>query len=139
MTPQRGQEGQVTVLVLGFALVCFAVAGLAVDGTRAFLLRRTLQSKADAAALAGASEIDVVEYYETGGESVVLEPTAARTVAEQWLAERPVHTSSEVEVTPEGIAIVMRGYVRASFLSLVGIDRVDVAVQARAEPVAGSP
>jgi uncharacterized membrane protein len=57
MSPLRGEHGQTTVLVVGLALVVFAVTGLAVDGTRAFLLRRTLQNVADASAVAAAGEI----------------------------------------------------------------------------------
>jgi hypothetical protein len=52
------ERGQIAVLALGLALVVFAIAGLAVDGTRAFLARRSLQNLADAAALAGAGELD---------------------------------------------------------------------------------
>jgi len=41
------ETGQVIVLALGLTLVAFAVAGIAVDGTRVFLARRSLQNLAD--------------------------------------------------------------------------------------------
>lgn len=133
------EKGQVTILVLGFALVAFAVAGLAVDGTRAFLMRRSMQAAADAATLAAAGELDVVRYYESGGEQVWLDPAAARAVAQDWLAARGLPATAIIETTPQGVALVLRGRVRATFLGLVGIDELPVAVEARAEPVAGAP
>lgn len=70
------ERGQTTVLVLGMALLAFALSGVAVDGTRAWLYRRTLQNAADGAALAGAAELDRSAYYASGGESVVLDADA---------------------------------------------------------------
>ena len=45
--PLMSERGQVTVMALGLALMSLVMAGLAVDGTKAFLLRRTLQNAAD--------------------------------------------------------------------------------------------
>lgn len=67
-------------------MLVFATSGLAIDGTRAFLYRRTLQSAADAAALAGAGELDATRYYASKGRAVRIDPRAAEEVARRWLA-----------------------------------------------------
>lgn len=132
-----GQSGQMTILALGLALVMFSVAGLAVDGTRAFLARRTLQSAADSAALAGAGSIDVRSYYAGGGRRVVLDPLAARREALVWLERRGLPAAPEVTAGPDEIIVSLRGDVETSWLGLVGIDRVPVAVRAAARPIEG--
>lgn len=133
------ERGQVTVLVLGMALLAFAVAGLAVDGTRAWLYRRTLQNTADAAALAGAAELDRAAYYGSGGERIVLDEEASERTALRWLARRQVEARAAVDSTSDRVTIEMRGTVPTTFLSLAGLRSIDVAVSADAAPVPGTP
>ena len=135
----RDEMGQTTLLVLGLAVVAFAVVGLAVDGTRAFLMRRTLQNAADAAALAGSGEIDEVTYYSSGGRRVEINPEAAQRRATEWLRVRGVHGRAAIEATREGVRVVLRDATPTSFLRLVGIGQIPVAAEADAAPVAGSP
>ena len=80
--PLMSERGQVTVMALGLALMSLVMAGLAVDGTKAFLLRRTLQNAADSASLAGAGEIDGDAYYGSGGKTLELSPEEAVRTAE---------------------------------------------------------
>ena len=127
-----------TVLVLGLALVAFAIAGLAVDGTRAFLLRRSLQNSADAAAIAAASELDTDSYYATSGRVVRLDAEGARLVATRFILDRGLDARSQVHIERESVTVILRGRLPTSFLGLVGIDAVPVAVEARAAPIPGS-
>ena len=137
---KRGDErGQATVLVIGLALVVFAIAGLAVDGTRAFLFRRSLQNSADAAALAAAAELDRAAYYSSGGQTAVLEEDAARAAASKWLELRGLPLTAQVAVTPTRVEIVLRGRVPTTFLGLAGIAEIPVAARAYAAPIAGNP
>ena len=129
------ERGQTTLLVLGLAMVVMAVAGVAVDGTRAFLYRRTLQNAADASALAGAGELNESALYSSGGRTIVLSSGRARAVAASWLTSRGLDTGSIIEAEPSGVHVVLRGTVPTIFLGLVGIDSVPVAVRARAEPI----
>lgn len=133
------ERGQTTVLVLGMALLAFAVAGLAVDGTRAWLYRRTLQNAADSAALAGAAELDRSAYYSSGGERVVLDADASERVATSWLSGRELGARAAIRSTDGRVTIEMKGAVATTFLSLAGIDRIEVAVRADAAPIAGTP
>jgi Flp pilus assembly protein TadG len=133
------ERGQVTILVLGLALVVFAIAGLAVDGTRAFLARRSLQNGADAAALAGAAELDVKTYYATGGRTVVLDEAAARRTAAGWLGRRGLPARVQITTEPGRIGVVVRSHTPTSFLGLVGVRAIPVAAEAHAAPLAGRP
>ncbi len=127
------------MLVIGLAMVVFAIAGLAVDGTRAFLFRRSLQSSADAAALAAAAELDEAAYYSSGGEVAVLDETAARRSAAGWLQRRGLPLEAEVATSPDRVEVVVRGAVPTTFLGLAGITEIPVAARADASPIAGGP
>ena len=132
-------RGQVTVMVLGVALTAFAVAGLAVDGTRAFLLRRTLQNAADAAATAAAGEVNEEAYYASGGHEVMLDRDAARREVLRWLAQRGIQTLVSVQVGESVVSVVLRDKTPVTFLALIGVDSIPVAVEARASPISGPP
>jgi hypothetical protein len=133
------EHGQATVLVIGLSLVVFAIAGLAVDGTRAFLLRRSLQSSADAAALAAAAELDEAAYYASGGKVAVLDEPAARRSAADWLQSRGLPLKAEVAIAPDRVEVVVRAVVPTTFLGLAGITEIPVAARADASPIAGGP
>ena len=134
---ERPQSGQVTVLVLGLVIVVMAVIGVAVDGTKAFLYRRTLQSAADGAAVAGAGELDLDSYYSSGGRVVAVRPEAARAQALRLLDSRGIRTSVAIDADEASVVVVLRGKVETTFLNLVGISSIPVAVEAAAEPFAG--
>lgn len=139
MKGASGERGQATVMVLGLALLCFAISGLAVDGTRAFLARRTLQNAADGAAAAGASELDTGAYYRSGGRNVSLDPDAARRVAGRWLAQRGLGVAASVVADDRAVTVTLRDEIPTSWLGLAGIDHIPVAARARSRPLAGSP
>lgn len=130
-------EGQTTVLVLGLALVTFAVAGVAVDGSRAFLFRRALQNGADAAATAAAGELDRASYYASGGRRIELDPDAGRSTAMTILEARRLPLRHVLVHVEREVRVVLRGAVPTTFLSTVGIDEIPVAVEAVARPVRG--
>ncbi len=139
MKQGRGETGQVAVLVLGLALVAFAVGGVAIDGTRAFIFRRSLQNIADASVLAAAGELDRSTYYASGGRRIQLDVDAARRRASQLLQSRGFVAEARVAVEASGVAVVLRGDIPTTFLGVVGVTRIPVAVEARAEPFSGSP
>jgi uncharacterized membrane protein len=125
------------VLVVGLTMVVLAVTGLAVDGTRAFLFRRTLQSVADASAIAAAGEIDRTDYYTSGGRNLVLDTRRADDTARSWLAKRGFDLDIDVQTNADEIDVTARGSLSATFLSLVGVRRIPVVAEAVARPVAG--
>jgi hypothetical protein len=131
----REERGQTTILVVGITMVVFSVIGLAVDGTRAFLHRRTLQSAADAAALAGASELDRRAYYSSRGRGVSIEVDAARRAAARWLELRSLPAEAAITSSPTRVTVVLRGEIPTLFLRLIGLTRVPVAAEAASTPV----
>lgn len=128
------QRGQATVLVLGMTMVVFGIVGVAVDGTKAFIARRSLQTMADAAALAGAGELDADRYYMSRGRAAVIDPDAAASAARRWLRFRGLQADADVHVADETVTVTLRGEVPTLFLRVVGVDRLPVAVQAASSP-----
>ena len=136
---QRAESGQTTILALGLALVAFAIAGLAVDGTRAFLLRRSLQNAADAAAVGAAGELDTSSLYATGGRNVAIDPSSARAAAIELLSGRSLPARASISADATGVTVVLRASLPTTFLGVVGVGTVPVAAEARAEPFSGAP
>lgn len=132
---KRHDRGQATVFVLGMVLVVFAISGLAVDGTKAFLMRRTLQGAADAAALAGAGELDRSLLYTSGGRRLRLDPASARHAAIKFLDLRGLPGDAEVQTSEARVIVTLRSEVTTSFLRLIGVSRLPVAVEAGSAPV----
>ena len=78
----RGEQGQATVLIVGFATFLAMTIALVVDATAAYLQRQGLSSLADGAALSGA-DLGATgrEVYKGGVPEERLELTAARARA----------------------------------------------------------
>lgn len=133
------EKGHVTVLILGCVLILMGVLGVALDGTKAFIHRRTLQNAADAAVLAAAGELDAQAYYASDGAVVKLDVKAARTRAAEWISKRGLTAALDVRVDSARVTLVLRDAVSSGFLGLVGIREIPVAVEAAAEPLPGAP
>lgn len=133
----RNQSGQAMLLVLGFAVLLFAVAGVAIDGARVFILRRGLQHAADAVALAAANELDVDTLYASDGGRTVVDRDRAVGIARSLIEERGFIADLDVQVRGRVVRAVVRSSLETSFLSLVGIEKLPVAAEAAAVPVFG--
>lgn len=134
----RDECGYASILVLGFALIAIAVTGVAIDGTRAFLFRRSLQNSADAAALAGASEIDRRMYYESEGRAVTIDPQRAEARAAEWLQRRGIGASAGISTTDRSVRVVLRAELEMTFLRVIGLSSTRVGAESTAEPRAGA-
>ncbi|MGI8941824.1 MAG: pilus assembly protein TadG-related protein [Actinomycetota bacterium] len=133
----NSESGQVTIMALGLAMMSLSIAGLAVDGTKAFLLRRTLQNAADSATLAASGEVSRSELYRSGGRALALSPDDAARTARNYLALRSIDARVGIEVDDDDVRLVVRGSADTLFLALVGISDVPVAVESNASPVSG--
>ena len=78
---KRRSRGQATIFLVITLPLFLAVGGLALDAGHVFAERTHLQSIADAAARAGAIQVDEAGRYSRGDGVVRLEPTAAREAA----------------------------------------------------------
>jgi uncharacterized membrane protein len=128
----RGEEaGQVIVLVAILMVGLVAVVGLVTDGGLVFSQRRDLQNVADAAALAGAMQIDE-DAYRASGE-VVLDESAARQAAVGYLRSEGEMAYSVV-VGPTHVDVSVSRQASTGFLRVVGINSVEMSAAASAEP-----
>ncbi|HEX2646926.1 MAG TPA: pilus assembly protein TadG-related protein, partial [Candidatus Dormibacteraeota bacterium] len=66
--PPRAQRGQAIVLIALMLTVIMGMAAIAIDGSRAYALRRDLQAAVDAAALAAGDKLQQSGSY-TAAES----------------------------------------------------------------------
>lgn len=136
---RSNEDGQVTLLAMGLTLVVFAVAGLAVDGTRAFIARRSLQNLADGIAVSSAAELNTDMYYRSGGASVVVDPERAETAAAQIMRGRGLQARVRFVADEQGVEISLVAETRTTWLRLVGIESIPVSATSRAEPFPQRP
>lgn len=108
------QRGQVTLMVIGFALVLLMMTAVVTDASAAYLQRQGLDTLADGAALtaadAGASG---AEAYGAGlGDDLVLDADVARAAVADYLSRVGADTrypglTVEVSVDPTGQRVIV--------------------------------
>ena len=128
----RGDEsGQIIVLVAILMVGLVAVVGLVTDGGLVFSQRRDLQNAADAAALAGAMQIDENAY--RASSAVVLDERAARQAAVEYL-EAEGDITYVVVVRPARVEVSVSRRASTGFLQVIGIDSFEISAGASAAP-----
>jgi len=127
----HGDEGQVLVMVALMMVGVVSVVGLVSDGGLVFAQRRDLQNVADAAAAAGAMQIDEAAYRSTG--EVVLDEQLARDAAALYL-DAEGGLDYVVNVLPDRVEVSVSRQATTGFLRVIGIDGVEVSASASAEP-----
>jgi Flp pilus assembly protein TadG len=132
--PVGVQRGQVIVWTAVMLPLFLSVIGLALDGGLVFAARREAQNAADAAARAGAMQIDERAYRESGGTRVVLDLGRARATAAEYLAGYGTSLTASVAAEPEQLVVQVSRDVSTSFVRLVGISTVRIAASATGEP-----
>ena len=128
---RNDESGQIIVLVAILMVGLVAVVGLVTDGGLVFSQRRDLQNVADAAALAGAMQIDQDAYRASG--AVALDEPAARQAAEEYLGAEANLTYS-VLVQPARVEVSVSRQASTGFLKVIGIDSFEISASASAEP-----
>jgi Flp pilus assembly protein TadG len=132
----HGEDGTITLFVLGLCVAVLFLGGLSLDLWRAFSERRELAGTVDAAAVAAASALDE-QAFRTDG-SVVLLPSAAVAVACDHL--RAHADSAEpclgIHATPDAVVVTARREVPLTLLRVLlpGQSPLEVEVTARASP-----
>lgn len=127
----HGDEGQVLVMVALMMVGVVSVVGLVSDGGLVFAQRRDLQNVADAAAAAGAMQIDEAVYRSTG--EVVLDEQLARNAAALYL-DAEDDLDYVVSVLPDRVEVSVSRQATTGFLRVIGIDGIEVTASASAEP-----
>lgn len=127
----HGDEGQVLVMVALMMVGVVSVVGLVSDGGLVFAQRRDLQNVADAAAAAGAMQIDEAVYRSNG--EVVLDEQLARDAAAFFL-DAEGDLDYVVSVLSDRVEVSVSRQATTGFLRVIGIDGVEVSASASAEP-----
>lgn len=127
----HGDDGQVLVMVALMMVGVVSVVGLVSDGGLVFAQRRDLQNVADAAAAAGAMQIDEAVYRSTG--EVVLDEQLAREAAVFYL-DAEGDLDYMVSVLSDRVEVSVSRQATTGFLRVIGIDGVEVSASASAEP-----
>jgi len=128
------RTGQVILWVAIMLPLFLAIVGLAIDGGTLFAERRRAQNAADAAARAGAQQIDISHYRATG--EIVLDRSMARYVARQY-TEGLGGIDATVDTAGTAVIVTVRRDVPLSFLKLVGLSSVSIGATAVAQPYYG--
>ena len=127
------ERGGAMVLVALWLAALVAVAGLVADGGMLLAERRALQNLADAAAAAGAMQLDEARYRATGGSDVSLDRAAARAAAEGYL-QAAGGLAYTVTAARARVEVSARRQAPTAFLRALGIDHVTIHARASAEP-----
>jgi hypothetical protein len=84
---RRGEEGQTSVLLVGFFLIAVMLVTVVVDASAAFLRRQELSTLADGAAVAAADGVSTERIYLEGvPERVTIDPAVARAYVADYIA-----------------------------------------------------
>jgi len=108
------ERGQVSVLIVGFAIILVLAVGVVVDSSSAYLQRQSLDNLADGAALAAADEVRGDPLY-TGGldERVPIDPEIAAQAVRAHLGRIDAYADHpglrfEVSVRDQSVVVHVR-------------------------------
>jgi len=87
---RRGEQGQVSILILGYTVVAILLVVGTIAVTSAQLSRMRLLDAADGAALDAADSLDLGAYQDGIGTAVPVSDATVAATAEQYLAARPL-------------------------------------------------
>jgi Flp pilus assembly protein TadG len=129
----RRSRGQATIFLVVTLPLFLAVGGLALDAGHVFTQRAHLQAIADAAARAGAIQVDEAGLYSRGDGVVRLEPTAAREAA-MYYAMYNGTLAEDVQADDSSVYVRMRQDVPTVFLRVVRLNSIQIRAEATARP-----
>jgi uncharacterized membrane protein len=140
MSRRRQDDGQITLMIIGFVMIVVLAIGVVANASKAFVYRRSLSSWADGAAIAAAQSVAEDVVY--AGETVEVLPISAvdaRRVVDEYvirnrLADRFDDLSVAVGVDPAAATVTVEFGVRVP-LVLSG-DAAGIPVSAAATATA---
>jgi Flp pilus assembly protein TadG len=84
---RRGEDGQMTVLIIGFTVIILLMIVVVTDISKVFLVRRDLDSTADGAVLAAANGLAAVYAQPGAGGNAAIDPDQAARLTADYLNE----------------------------------------------------
>jgi hypothetical protein len=82
-----GEDGQMTVLIIGFTVIILLMIVVVTDISKVFLVRRDLDSTADGAVLAAANGLAAVYAQPGAGGNAAIDPDQAARLTADYLNE----------------------------------------------------
>jgi Flp pilus assembly protein TadG len=134
---QASEDGQILVLTVVVALALWAILGLVADGGLVLARHRELQGVADAAARAGAAQLDEASYRASNGRTVTLNPAQAQAAAGRYLRTVRFGGQANIAASPIQVTIGLSEVVRPIIFSSVGIGPIRLVVHTVARPRTG--
>ena len=134
---QHGEQGQILVLTVVMMLGLLAVLGLVADGGLVFARHRELQATADAAARAGAAQLDETLYRASNGRTAQLNPTRARQAARGYLQATGFDGHAEVSADPASVTVALTQAMRPPIFGAFNGGDVQLSVRSLARPRTG--
>ena len=138
MRRPAGEDGTITVLIIGFVGVLLLLVAVVVDVSAVVLARRGAASAADGAAIAAAQQLDERRLYRSGlTDAVPLSPAAVSAVVAQYEADarhgQPgLRLEPSVDDTGTTATVVASRIVPLPFTGWLGVSEVTVTAVARA-------
>lgn len=128
-------RGQITPLTIFGVVVVLTLAGLVLDLGLGMSDKVRLLDIAQAAARAGAREIDLATYRATG--AVQLQPAQAAAAARSFAQQTGVNGQVTASATPNAVTVTINSARPTQLLHLVGITALPVSATATAIPLTG--
>ncbi len=128
------QPAQAVVWLAVMLPFLLSIVGVALDGALLLSARRDLQDVADAAARAGAAQIDLDQL--RADSSVVLRPDAARQAAYAYAVYQGI-VPDQISADASRVVVRVRRDVPTSFLRIVHVFSMPVEARSAARPRAG--
>jgi hypothetical protein len=134
---RQRRRAQGTLWLVLTTLVLVLAFGLVADGAVLFATHRRALGLADAAARAGAGQVDAARLRLEPGSPARLDPAAARTTALEFVGRHGPEATAEVATTDERIVVRVHVPAPTAILHPFGYTLVDVVGQAQAAPFTG--
>ncbi len=131
----RGDDGQLTLLIIGFSVVAMLLVVVVVDVSVVYLARRDLVSAVDGAALRAAQEMDEAAYYTQGAtDGIPVDADLAALAVERLARHYPDTRFSRPVLLDRGRAVRVAGSrrIRLPMARLFGVDEVTVTAESTA-------
>ena len=131
------ERGSATAELLVVAIALLAILGLVADGGLMLARHRELQGVADAAARAGAAQLDEASYRASNGRTATLNPAPAQAAAGRYLRTVRFSGQAKLAAAANQVTIELSEVVRPIVVGSVGIGPIRLAVHAVARPRTG--
>lgn len=108
----RGEDGQLLLLVLAYAVIAGLLITVVVNLSKAYLYRRALVAAVDGAALAAANQPDLDRLYSRGGPVLPLSEAGARSAVRQYVRDADLARRFDgfqvLDVSTDGQTVTVR-------------------------------